>query len=167
MDRIIYIVNGNPRAPYNAEKNCNTPEHDLRLALPKVPSPRLLYILYITNGVRQKKIPAQSGGGRRRNAYAGTKGDPKRVLLSNGEDRAAKWVASKKMKKKNFFRKIFFGKNIFCRTRKRRSRTRKRRSRTRKADMAIQANRFPLTKFEMAKILEVPLVLQVIVPKFP
>ena len=105
MDRIIYIVNGNPRAPYNAEKNCNTP--DLRLALPKVPSPRLLYILYIPNGVRQKKIPAQSGGGRRRNAYAGTKGDPKRVLLSNGEDRAAKWVASKKMKKKNFSEKFF------------------------------------------------------------
>ena len=114
MDRIIYIVNGNPRAPYNAEKNCNTPEHDLRLALPKVPSPRLLYILYITNGVRQKKIPAQSGGGRRRNAYARTKGDPKRVLLSNGEDRAAKWVASKKMKKKNFFGKIFSEKTFFA-----------------------------------------------------
>ena len=114
MDRIIYIVNGNPRAPYNAEKNCNTPEHDLRLALPKVPSPRLLYILYIPNGVRQKKIPAQSGGGRRRNAYAGTKGDPKRVLLSNGEDRAAKWVASKKMKKKIFFGKFFSEKTFFA-----------------------------------------------------
>ena len=114
MDRIIYIVNGTP-APPTMLKKIATPLSTLlhlRLALPKLPSPRLLYILYITNGVRQKKIPAQSGGGRRRNAYAGTKGDPKRVLLSNGEDRAAKWVASKKMKKKffseNFFRKKHF-----------------------------------------------------------
>ena len=117
MDRIIYIVNGNPRAPYNAEKNCNTPEHDLRLALPKVPSPRLLYILYIPNGVRQKKIPAQSGGGRRRNAYAGTKGDPKRVLLSNRED----WPGLRrevgcieKNEKKKFFGKIFSEKTFFA-----------------------------------------------------